>query len=281
MAKLRLLLEAANLRIGQVRAGEPFGSDMEIVRKLLDHDMLIADFDVAGPSALLEFPESAEVIHGDAAGSRFVCAEEADLQRCGAQIEAWLQKCQTSTPLTGAVLIGGRSSRMGRPKHLIQTAAGQSWLEHLVETIAPFVSALVISGKGEIPDSLRQIRRVADLPGLQGPLAGIGALFRDDPFSSRLILACDLPQMNSASVQWLLDQRQPRYVAVIPENPATGKREPLFSWYDYRCGPLIDDLIMSGSRRVREVCASELVLQPRIPAHLAGGWRNINLPEEV
>ena len=154
-------------------------------------------------------------------------------------------------------------------------------VEHLLEVIAPFASALVISGKGELPDSLRQNRRVDDLPGLQGPLAGIGALVRDEPFSSRLILACDLPYMNSASVQWLLDQRQPRYVAVIPENPVTGRSEPLFGWYDYRCGPLIEDLIKSGSRRIREICASQLVLQPRIPAHLAGGWRNINRPEDL
>lgn len=280
-AKLRLMLEADNVRIGRVRMGELSGAEMDLVRKLLDYDMLVADFGLAKASALLEFPESTEAIDSDKAGSRIVCSDEAELQSCGAQIEAWLQKCRAETPLTGAVLIGGRSSRMGRPKHLLQTAAGQSWLEHLLETVGPFASALAIAGKGELPDTLRQTRRVDDLPGLQGPLAGIGALFRDEPFSSQLILACDLPYMNSASVQWLLDQRQPRYVAVIPENPVTGRSEPLFGWYDYRCGPLIEDLIKSGSRRIREICASQLVLQPRIPAHLAGGWRNINRPEDL
>ena len=171
---------------------------------------------------------------------------------------------------------------MGRPKHLLRTAAGgMSWLEHVLAAIGPFVSATVISGKGEVPGSLQQLRRVADLPDLQGPLAGIGALFGDDPFSAKLILACDLPHVTRSAVQWLLDQRRPGYVAVVPENPITGRSEPLFGWYDYRCGPLIDDLIKSGSRRIREVWASELVLKPSIPAHLAGGWRNVNRPEEL
>ncbi len=284
-AKLQRMLEADSIRVCLIEETKSFNSDVELVRglvkDLLAADLILVDGSQVKSSACLFFSDDKDLDRTDSEENCFICSGTSDLQQCAAAIKAWLEKCRQNMPITGAVLIGGQSSRMGRPKHLIEADDGHSWLERSIATLNPFVSELVISGKGEIPDSLQGLSRVADLPDLQGPLAGIGALFQHHPFTSWLILACDMPYITQSSVQWLLDQRKPGFVAVIPKNPATARSEPLFGWYDFRCGVLINDLISSGSRRIRELCLSELILQPLIPDNLVDCWRNINCPEEV
>ncbi|NNK55742.1 MAG: molybdenum cofactor guanylyltransferase [Desulfofustis sp.] len=213
--------------------------------------------------------------------SSFMCQSRMDLHSCAAAIKRWLDHCESTVPQAGAVLIGGKSSRMGRPKHLIHHPSGETWLERSLTTLRPFVDELFISGAGEIPPVLRDTPRVDDLPGVQGPLAGIGALIRKRPFSSWLVLACDLPKLQAPAIAWLLNQRTGRYRAIIAKNPSTGRSEPLLAWYDYRSGPLIENLIASGGSRARELVDNELTSQPWIPDDLAASWQNVNYPEEL
>ena len=56
-------------------------------------------------------------------------------------------------PVWGCVLIGGRSRRMGRPKHLIE-AGGCSWLERTVTLLGHCVEQVVIAGPGDVPATL-------------------------------------------------------------------------------------------------------------------------------
>lgn len=211
----------------------------------------------------------------------FHCREASDAQSTAAAMQSWLGQCAAATPVTGAVLIGGKSSRMGRPKHLIEDDSGTTWLEYTLKTMASVTAAQVISGNGVIPDTLNNFERVEDLAGFEGPLAGIGALFSKRPFTSWLVAACDMPHLSKAALEWLLMQRHRDYFAVIPINPKTGRNEPLLAWYDYRCGPVVEELIRSGAQRASVLCRDERVLQPLIPDQLADSWRNINYFDEI
>ncbi len=279
--KLINLLEAAGIVVSWARTSEPSVSGPSLINLLAEADMVLINSGLATTSKHLLF-SSSETSHRDLSpDSTFLCRTEADLQNCAEQIKFWLARCRTTTPLAGAVLIGGRSSRMGRPKHLIRDERGKSWLERALATISPFVDELFISGRGELPAALEEIERIDDLPGLQGPLAGVGALVKQRPHTSWLVLACDMPYITEQSIAWLLAQRKGRYRAVIPRNPVTGRSEPLLAWYDYRCSLLVENLIMSGSRRISELGSTEMVQQPLIPDGLVDGWRNVNYPGDL
>ena len=86
----------------------------------------------------------------------------------------------TPTPLLACVLIGGKSSRMGQPKHLLNQA-GHSWLERIVRTLSPFVDEVFLAGSGQVPAALTRLTRLSDVNGVQGPLAGILAALRHRP----------------------------------------------------------------------------------------------------
>ncbi|HBT96513.1 MAG TPA: hypothetical protein DEB25_02130, partial [Desulfobulbaceae bacterium] len=49
-------------------------------------------------------------------------------------------------PLWGCLLIGGKSSRMGRPKHLLPLADGSLWLERAAALLRPRVVGLALVG---------------------------------------------------------------------------------------------------------------------------------------
>jgi molybdopterin-guanine dinucleotide biosynthesis protein MobB len=206
--------------------------------------------------------------------------QQATAERLFALVEELIAVQWQRTPVWGCVLIGGKSSRMGSPKHLLQRA-GKTWLEEAVDKLASKVEQVVISGSGQIPDTLAALPRVPDAPGLAGPLAGILAVMRWQPAVSWLVTACDQPDAEPESLQWLLDQRRPGRRAVLPDLHGTGQLEPLLAWYDFRCRPLLENIAASGSLRLHALAEQEGMYRAQPPTHLHGSWRNVNTPEEL
>lgn len=80
--------------------------------------------------------------------------------------------------ITGALLAGGRSLRMGRDKSLV-TLSGKPMLAHVVARLRPQVHRIVISASEDSCFSGYCLPVVADaLEGRAGPLAGLGASLR-------------------------------------------------------------------------------------------------------
>jgi molybdopterin-guanine dinucleotide biosynthesis protein A len=183
-------------------------------------------------------------------------------------------------PVWGCVLIGGRSRRMGAPKHLLDEN-GLAWIEQTVAILRQKVERVVICGAGEVPASLADVARVDDIVGLSGPLAGILAAFRGYPQVSWLVAACDLPDMEGAALQWLLDCRRPGVLAVMPELAGDGRIEPLLAYYDRACRPLLEEMATAGYRRMNRLQAASGVITPQPPLNLRSCWRNVNTPDDL
>lgn len=184
------------------------------------------------------------------------------------------------TPVWGGVLIGGKSSRMGRSKHLIEYQ-GVTWLELTVGKLRKKVDHVVISGGGEIPGSLTGIPVVPDVHGLKGPLAGVLALLRWKPDVSWLVTACDLPDLEAEALDWLLAMRQPETRAILPDLQANGQLEPLLAYYDTRCRGYLEEIAASGGMRLSTLAGKPGVITPQPPIHLHCSWRNVNDPDEM
>jgi len=273
-------LERLGVRFSVLGAEARIQSAAEVIALLADNDIILIDDGVVDSPACLFFSEDEKAVE-PSDRHIFRCREESEIQSCAAALQSWHVQCSAATPVSGAVLIGGKSSRMGRPKHLIEDKNGVTWLERTIKTLGSVTADSVISGSGMVPESLKTVPRIEDISGIQGPLAGIGALFSSRPFTSWLVTACDMPHLTKAALDWLLEQRQPDYCGVVPVNPRTGRSEPLLAWYDYRCGPVIDGLIRSGVRNVSGLCRHDRILEPLIPEQLADNWRNINYFEDV
>lgn len=185
-----------------------------------------------------------------------------------------------TVPVWGCVLIGGRSARMGTPKHLLHRD-GLTWLELIVRQLQGQVEQVVLVGQGEIPVSLARLPVVADAPGLQGPLAGVLAVFRHRPRVSWLVAPCDLPFLEREALEWLLGCRGPEVRAVLPDLMGKGQIEPLLAYYDCSCRDLLEELAAGGQNRLSGLAGRRGIVTPQPPVHLRSSWRNLNRPEDL
>jgi molybdopterin-guanine dinucleotide biosynthesis protein A len=184
-------------------------------------------------------------------------------------------------PVWACILIGGKSSRMGQPKHLLAGRSGRSWLEGMVETVQPHVTGVALSGNGDVPKSLTSYVRLPDIPGVAGPLTGLLAAMRWQPDVSWLLLACDMPEVTTESIGWLLAQASPGSWGSVPA--IGGKRgvEPLFARYEPQAAAIFEQLALAGVRRISRIAESDRIKVVQVPEYLQRAWRNVNTPEDL
>lgn len=192
--------------------------------------------------------------------------------------EGWLAKRWLAPPVYGCLLIGGNSSRMGRPKHLI-CQDGKSWLSEAIEKLNAVCERVVVAGVGDIPKKC-DILQLADPPGINGPMAGMISALRWHPWAVWLMVACDMPDLSVASLTWLLEQRQPGRWAILP-TVKKSKPEPLLACYDFRIQRCMEEMLIGGNCRPSNLSGQEKVATLAPPASLAGSWRNVNYSSEI
>ena len=195
-------------------------------------------------------------------------------------LKNWLSEQCLKTPVFGCVLIGGSSSRMGKAKHLLRRN-GRTWLAHTAELLGQLCRQVVIVGSGVVTDELNQHLRLADIPQAQGPIAGLLSAMRWAPQASWLVAACDLPQMSSDALRWLLASRAPGVWATLPSLAGTSGVEPLLAHYDFRSCLLLEHLITDRQFSLSRLATHPKVISPAPPDKLSPAWQNINTPDEL
>jgi molybdopterin-guanine dinucleotide biosynthesis protein A len=192
-----------------------------------------------------------------------------------ALVEEWLRHVTETTPVCAGILFGGRSRRMGQPKHLLRIG-NRTWLEHIVATLRPLIPQAVLLGAGEVPPGLRGMPVLPDAPDKAGPLAGMLAAMRWRPDASWVFVACDLPRISLAAVEWLLSKRAAGVWAILPQLPDGHRVEPLFACYESQARLRLED-----SRAPSDLARLSGVITPEPPPEIAGAWANMNTPMDV
>ncbi len=190
-------------------------------------------------------------------------------------IEDWLPTAWQAVPVYAGILIGGKSTRMGRPKHLLETG-GRTWLEHAAAAVHGCTARTVLLGTGDVPASLADLPRLSDVEDAQGPLRGMLAAMRWAPFASWLFLPCDTPLVSAEAMLWLMSHRRPGVRAVLPHLPSGRLPEPLPAYYDFRAAPLLE-----SSHAPASIASCKGVESPTIPPPHSTSWQNLNTPEDA
>jgi len=181
--------------------------------------------------------------------------------------------------VNGVVLVGGRSRRMARPKQLLESD-GIPLAERAVMALLEQVDLVVLAGDCPVPDSLADLPRLVDPPGLAGPLAGVLAAMRWEPDAAWLVVACDMPDVSREAVAWLLNQRRTGTWAVMPRFPG-GQVEPLLALYEPEARKLLEEQVVQARWGLRHLAKSDRVINPTPPPELHNAWTNVNTPEEL
>lgn len=106
----------------------------------------------------------------------------------------------------GLVLVGGKSTRMGIDKGLIEYH-GQYHREYLYQILKKVCEKVYFSIRSDQEDDFSKKNIVFDVEGMKGPLAGMISAHHLHPNLPWLVLACDLPLIDTESVKKLIKER--------------------------------------------------------------------------
>jgi len=202
-------------------------------------------------------------------------------------LREWLPVAWRRRRLCGGLLVGGRSSRMGRPKQLLEFG-GRTLGEIAAAALGVLSNAAlgaeaVVLGAGELPATLAAMPRLADAPGFSGSGAALIAAHRLAPGAAWIVAACDHPYLRAEHIEWLAQQRRPGVWAVVPRQ-ADGHPSPMLALYEPQALELIErQACMDPERDARpaQLLDSGRTLLVTPPEALADGWKNVNTPEEL
>jgi molybdopterin-guanine dinucleotide biosynthesis protein A len=154
-----------------------------------------------------------------------------------------------NTPrIHGLVLAGGRSSRMQRDKASIEFRAGETQLDAAMRLLEGRVARAYVSVRDDQKDDAARARyaRIVDRGDIEGPIAGISAALASYPDAAWLVLACDLPFLDAATLDTLLLARDPSFDATAYRSSHDGLPEPLCAIYEPRSRPALNAQIAAG-----------------------------------
>lgn len=113
------------------------------------------------------------------------------------------------------ILVGGASLRMGRPKALIEVE-GITLIERTTRIATTVADRVVLLGQPlfKLPPALAGQPLLPDAAMGAGPIAGLASLLRGFPGEPGLLLACDMPYLQTGLLKHIVGEISPLYHAV-------------------------------------------------------------------
>ena len=185
-----------------------------------------------------------------------------------------------SRPVYGLVLAGGKSRRMGQDKALL-VRDGRSQLSHAAGLLAAHTERVFVSARSDQLDDPERGRydTIVDRYDDLGPIAGILSALEEHPDCDWLIVACDLPNIDAATIQYLLDNRSAEQPFTAYRSSYDDLPEPLCAVYREGSDAVVRQFIDEGIVCPRKILirSDTLLLTQPDPAALD----NINTPEDL
>lgn len=186
---------------------------------------------------------------------------------------------QQSYPnVTGVLLAGGKSRRMGQDKALLEIE-GIPLFEHSLTLLQQFFTTILIAG--DRPDlSQSRFSALADIyPGsaLGGLHTGLQAAKTDWVF----VVPCDMPYPDARLVSLLLKHRT-GVDAVVPRTESG--YEPVFALYHKNCLAPMEQMLRQNQYRIYDFY-QRIKIRYLDPPQLPDGWQrsliNLNTPNQL
>jgi molybdopterin-guanine dinucleotide biosynthesis protein A len=190
--------------------------------------------------------------------------------------------CSDFENVSGIVLAGGASLRLGQDKALVKVA-GQPLVERVADVLRSLVREIVLVTPSPERLAWLGLPTVGDVyPGvgtLGGLHAGLAAI--EKPYG--LVVGCDMPFLNRDLLAYMIAQTGENEVIM----PRVGRfYEPLHAIYARSVLPVLEERILAGQRRIRQACAglrTRYIHEDEIVAFDPDqvSFFNVNTPEDL
>jgi molybdopterin-guanine dinucleotide biosynthesis protein A len=183
--------------------------------------------------------------------------------------------------VTGVILAGGKSSRMGEDKALI-TLNGKTLIEHVASAMKLVFERVILVARADPSYSFLELQSFDDIYSDCGPLGGIHSGFIRSGAAAIFVTACDTPFITRDLI---------RYIALFPAHtPAKipsldGCHHPLCGVYDRGCLTQIIDHVQDRRLKVMdlltEIRTTFIPVGPSLPWYTPNLLANVNDKAEL
>jgi len=178
--------------------------------------------------------------------------------------------------VTGIILAGGKSSRMGMDKGLLELG-GRKLVEIAVTTLTHVCSEIIISANSPVYQQFGY-PVVSDVHKDIGPMGGLYSALSASKTHLNIALSVDLPFVSKELLGYLLGQAE-GYEAVVPVS-ATGFYEPLCAVYDRSLLPAFEKCIENREYKLQhfleKVHVNKILISNNLPFFTPYLFTNLN-----
>lgn len=139
--------------------------------------------------------------------------------------------------IVGVILAGGKSSRMGKDKALLDLN-GKSFIQHIAEELQKVFTKVIIVSDHSKPYKFLDLPMYEDIFKGCGPLAGIHSAFIHSNSDRIFVVSTDMPLINTSTIQHLLDCSSIGDVIIYSIRNTI---QPLFGIYNRNCFSLLEN----------------------------------------
>ncbi len=181
--------------------------------------------------------------------------------------------------VTGIILCGGKSSRMGKNKALLKINE-KYIISYVIDTLRPFCDEIILSTNTKELDFLG-FQTVNDKLNNIGPISGIFSSLQESKNEINIILSCDTPFINHYLVTELLSNSE-NCDMVLPE--FNSHLQPMTGIFKKIILPVIEREINSGNyippRIFEKTNLNKLKIKDKDPFYHKHLFFNVNSPED-
>lgn len=183
--------------------------------------------------------------------------------------------------VTGIILAGGASSRMGKDKGLCEFK-GKALINYAIEALLPLCSTILISSNNvDDYQGLGYEVVVDEYQGI-GPIDGIYSTLKKSVTRHNLIISCDTPFLNTQLLEYVLANSDD-YDIVVPEH-GNSFIEPLAAYYSSAIINNLKNTIESKDYKLMNFFNKvrfKKVKVDKLPEYSNKLFKNLNTPDDL
>ena len=182
---------------------------------------------------------------------------------------------------TGIILAGGKSSRMGTDKGMLELD-GKPLITYAFEALSEICGNILISSSSESYKSFGHQVIADEIPGI-GPIGGIYSALRKSKTEKNIVLSCDLPFVSKALLGYIM-KNAPGYQVAVPWFGGQ-HYEPLCAFYSLSMIEKIESYIHNGNYKLpdlfEEIKINRLVINNELEFYKESLFLNVNSKHDL
>jgi molybdenum cofactor guanylyltransferase len=144
--------------------------------------------------------------------------------------------------ITGIILSGGKSKRMGENKSLLKIG-NKTIIEHVKDLMQNLFSKVILIANEPDDYKFLNIDIYNDIYFRMGPLAGIHSGLTNSAAGKNFIISCDIPLMTAEMIKYLVEYKTNKPVTIAK---ADGFIQQLCGLYDKSCLQYADKILSAN-----------------------------------